>query len=141
MRYMVVVEKGPRNYSAFSPDVPGCVATGRTLEEITMLMREGIEYALEDMLEFGSPIPEPTSWTIVVKGYNVPITKTGNGYRAEPTDLPYVVAAADTPERVKALVRETIALHLCSYPSRKGPPEPTSQIVYVEVEAPEPVSA
>ncbi len=135
MRYMVVVEKPPRNYSAYSPDVPGCIATGATLEEVTTLVREALEFHLEARR---SP-PEPTSWAIEVKGYVVPITKTPNGYCAEPPDLYPIVAAADTRERVEALIRETIDTYLAWHCKR--PPEPTAQVIYVDVEAPQPVSA
>ena len=106
MRYLVVIEKGPRNYSAYSPDVPGCVATGRTLDDTTRSMREALEGHLEVMADYGEPAPEPTAWAISVRDYNVPIQKIAGGYRAEPPDLPDVVAAADTPERVESLVRD-----------------------------------
>ena len=139
MRYMVVIEKSPRNYGAFSPDVPGCIATGATLEEVTTLMREGIGYVLEEALQDGEPLPGPTSWAIDVKGYAVPISKTASGYRAEPPDMPFIVAAADTPEQVEALIRETIEDYLAWHCKR--PPGATAQIIYVEVEAPQPVSA
>jgi predicted RNase H-like HicB family nuclease len=60
MKYAIVIEKVPgSNYSAYVPDLPGCVATGETLEEITRLMREGIEFHLEGMREDGIPVPEP----------------------------------------------------------------------------------
>jgi len=139
MRYMVVIEKSPRNYGAFSPDVTGGVGIGKTVEEVTASVREGIEIILEDLVERGEPLPEPTSWAIDVKGYVVPISKTLNGYRAEPPDLPFIVAAADTRERVEALIRGTIETYLAWHCKR--PPEPTAQIVYVDVEAPQPVSA
>ena len=74
-----------------------------------------------------------------MKGYVVPITKTPHGYCAEPPDLYPVVAAADTRERVEALIRETIDTYLASHCKR--PPEPTAQVIYVDVEAPQPVSA
>jgi len=135
MRYMVVIEKSPRNYCAFSPDVLGCIAAADTLEETATLMREALEFHLEDC---GS-LPKPTSSAIDVKGYAVPITKTPNGYRAEPPDLPFIVAAADTRKRVEALARETIETYLAWHCKR--PPEPTAQIVYVDIEAPQPVSA
>ena len=135
MRYMVVIDKSPRNYCAGSPDVPGCIATGATLEETATLMREALEFHLEDC----DSLPKPTSWAIDVNGYAVPITKTPNGYRAEPPDLPFIVAAADTRKRVEALARETIETYLAWHCKR--PPEATAQIVYVDVEAPQPVSA
>ena len=139
MRYMVVIEKSPRNYGAFSPDVIGGVGIGKTVEEVTTSVREGIEIILEDLVERGEPLPEPTSWAIDVKGYVVPIAKTRNGYCAEPPDLYPVVAAADTRERVESLARETIETYLAWHCKR--PPEPTAQVVYVDVEAPQPVSA
>lgn len=61
MRYAIVVEKGPSNYSAYVPDLPGCVATGATLEEVESQMREAIEFHLDGMREEGLPIPEPSS--------------------------------------------------------------------------------
>ena len=139
MRYMVVIEKTPRNYGAYSPDVAGGVGIGKTLEEVTASAREGIEFILEDLVERGEPLPAPTSWAIEVKGYAVPITKTPNGYCAEPPDLFPVVAAADTRKRVEALVRETIENYLAWHCKR--PPEATAQIAYVDVEVPQSVSA
>ncbi|MDQ2898365.1 MAG: type II toxin-antitoxin system HicB family antitoxin [Acidobacteriota bacterium] len=62
MKYAIVIEKAPgSNYCAYVPDLPGCVATGDSLEEIQRLMREGIEFHLEGMREDGLPIPEPTT--------------------------------------------------------------------------------
>jgi predicted RNase H-like HicB family nuclease len=62
MKYAIVIEKVPgSNYSAYVPDLPGCVAAADTLEEIKQLMQEGIEFHLEGMREDGDPIPEPTT--------------------------------------------------------------------------------
>lgn len=61
MRYAMIIEKGERNYSAYLPDLPGCVATGKTVEEIKQRMREAVELHLRGMREDGLPIPEPTS--------------------------------------------------------------------------------
>ena len=134
MRYMVVIEKAPRNYSAYSPDVLGCIATGRTVEKVSTLMQEALEFHFED----GDPLPEPTASAIDVQGYAVPITKTPLGYRAEPPDFPHIVAGADTRERAEALIRETIADYLAWHCKR--PPAPTAQVIYVDVEAPAPVA-
>lgn len=60
-RYAIVVERGPNNFSAYVPDLPGCISTGRTLEEIERNIREAIELHLEGMAEDGDPIPEPTT--------------------------------------------------------------------------------
>ena len=61
MQYVVVIEKAEGNYSAYVPDLPGCVAVGETLEEIKQMIAEAIEFHLEGMLEDGLPIPKPTS--------------------------------------------------------------------------------
>ena len=61
MRYAVVIEKGERNYSAYVPDLPGCVSVGDTLEEVKVEIREAIEFHLEGMREDGFPIPKPSS--------------------------------------------------------------------------------
>jgi predicted RNase H-like HicB family nuclease len=57
----VVIEKAQGNYSAYVPDLPGCVSTGRTINEVERNIREAIEFHLEGMREVGEPIPEPTS--------------------------------------------------------------------------------
>ena len=62
-KYAVVIEKGPNNYSAFVPDLPGCITTGRTVREIEENIREAIELHLEGMREDSEPIPEPTTLT------------------------------------------------------------------------------
>ena len=133
MRYLVVIEKSPRNYSAYSLDVPGCVATGRTLDEVTQNMREALQGHLEVMADHGEPAPEPTAWAITIHGYNVPIEKTASGYRSEPPDLPDVVAAADTPERVESLIRDAIAWHLDAPPVRAKRPKPLAEVLQIEV--------
>jgi predicted RNase H-like HicB family nuclease len=61
MRYAVVIEKAENNYSAYVPDLPGCVATGATVEEIESEIREAIAFHLEGMREDGLPVPDPTS--------------------------------------------------------------------------------
>ena len=61
MRYAIVIEKAENNYAAYVPDLPGCIATGRTVEETEQLIREAIEFHLRGMREDGLPIPEPVS--------------------------------------------------------------------------------
>jgi predicted RNase H-like HicB family nuclease len=60
MQYAMIIEKGERNYSAYFPDLPGCIATGDTLDEIKQRMREALELQLHGMREDGLPIPEPS---------------------------------------------------------------------------------
>jgi len=59
MRYAVVIEKADGNYSAYAPDLPGCVATGRTREEVDTNIREAIRFHLDGLREDGLPIPQP----------------------------------------------------------------------------------
>jgi predicted RNase H-like HicB family nuclease len=60
-RYLILIEGGaPSNYSAWSPDLPGCVATGDTLEEVEREMRAAIAFHLEGLADGGDPIPEPS---------------------------------------------------------------------------------
>ena len=60
-KYLIVIEKTPNNFSAFSPDLPGCVATGATQTEVEKRMRVAIRMHLDGMREDGLAIPEPSS--------------------------------------------------------------------------------
>ena len=59
MKFPVVIEKGPSNYAAYVPDLPGCVATAGTRDAVARNIRGAIEFHLEGMREDGLPIPEP----------------------------------------------------------------------------------
>ena len=61
MRYAIVIEKADGNFSAYVPDLPGCVATGLTVEEVESHIREAIELHLKGLREDGTPIPPPSS--------------------------------------------------------------------------------
>ena len=61
MKYAVVIEKAEGNYSAYVPDLPGCVATGATVEEVENEIRDAIAFHIEGMREDGVDVPEPTS--------------------------------------------------------------------------------
>ena len=61
MRYAIVIEKAEGNFSAYVPDLPGCVATGATVAEVETEMREAISFHLAGMREEGLPIPTPSS--------------------------------------------------------------------------------
>lgn len=60
-RYAIVIEKASNNYAAYVPDLPGCVATGATVEETEQLLQEAIVIHLEGLREDGLSIPEPSS--------------------------------------------------------------------------------
>lgn len=59
LQYAVVYEAGPHNLSAYAPDLPGCVATGQSLDKIRQSMREAITLHLDLMREHGEPFPQP----------------------------------------------------------------------------------
>lgn len=62
MQYAVVIEKVPgSNYSAYVPDLPGCISTGDTLEEVKRNVQAAIEFHLDGMREDGDAVPEPTT--------------------------------------------------------------------------------
>ena len=58
-KYAVVYERSPNNYCAYAPELPGCVSTGRTWDEIREMIREAITFHLVDMAENGEPAPFP----------------------------------------------------------------------------------
>ena len=61
MKYLIVIEKTATGFSAYSPDLPGCVSTGATEEETERNMREAIEFHIDGLREEGYEVPPPTS--------------------------------------------------------------------------------
>ena len=66
MKYLIVIEQTGTGFSAFSPDLDGCVATGKTREEVEREMAEAIEFHLEGMREEGYEIPVPRTYSTYV---------------------------------------------------------------------------
>ena len=66
MKYTVIVEKGPANYGAYVPDLPGCVAVAETRDEVETLIQEALVFHLEGLAEDGETIPEPASTSIEI---------------------------------------------------------------------------
>jgi len=69
MKYLIVTEKTSTGYSAYSPDLEGCVATGSTSEEVVENMREAIKFHIEGLREEGYEIPEPRSSSTYIEVY------------------------------------------------------------------------
>ena len=67
MKYAVVFEKAPSNFAAYVPDLPGCVATGATREEVERNIREAIVFHIEGMRLEHLSIPEPSAWAETVE--------------------------------------------------------------------------
>lgn len=73
MRYAIAIEPGENNYSAYVPDVPGCVATGATVEEVTVEIRDALAAHLAVSAEYGESVPQPSTLVAYV---DVPIHAT-----------------------------------------------------------------
>ena len=58
--YLVIYERGKRNWSAYVPDLPGCIATGKTRRRVEQMIREAIEFHVEGLRLRGEPVPEPS---------------------------------------------------------------------------------
>ena len=63
MKYLIVIEKTGTGYSAYSPDLPGCVAAGATREEVEQLINESVRFHLDGLREEGEDIPEPSAYS------------------------------------------------------------------------------
>jgi predicted RNase H-like HicB family nuclease len=61
MRFAIVIEKAETNYSAYVPDLPGCVATGETVEDVEREIRDAIRFHIEGLRQDGLSVPRPTS--------------------------------------------------------------------------------
>ena len=61
MKYLVVIEEGATSYGAHVPDLPGCVAVGESKQEVMKLIREAIEFHIDDLKSAGEPVPSPSS--------------------------------------------------------------------------------
>lgn len=66
-RYALIIEPGPGNFSAYIPDLPGCICTGATPAEVERNMREALALHLDGLLEDGLPIPEPATYVAYVE--------------------------------------------------------------------------
>ena len=65
--YLIVIEPTKTGFSAYSPDLPGCLSTGRTQEEVEQNMREAISFHLDGLREEGQAVPEPHTYSAYVK--------------------------------------------------------------------------
>jgi len=62
-KYLVIFEKAGNNYSAYSPDIPGCIATGSIRDEVEKNIREAISFHIEGLVKDGLPLPKPAAFT------------------------------------------------------------------------------
>lgn len=66
MRYAVVIEQAKGNFSAYVPDLPGCIATGKTEQEVEREIRDAIRFHIDGLKEDGFPVPAPSSTAVFV---------------------------------------------------------------------------
>ena len=66
MQYTIVIEQTPRNFAAYVPDLPGCIATGGTRDDVIREIREAMAFHIESLRENGDPVPQPRSTAAVV---------------------------------------------------------------------------
>jgi len=98
--YLILIEGGPpSNYSAWSPDLPGCVATGDTLGEVEREMQEAIVFHLEGLAEEGAPVPEPSGPGVYVERKKRP-QPDGHGASRLPARATRVPGAERQPRRL-----------------------------------------
>ena len=87
LTYAVVIEQTPSNYAAYSPDVPGCVSTAKSWDEVLAMIREALTVHIELLMEDGDPVPEPTmSIDHAIAHHGDALTETGEASLAEYRD-------------------------------------------------------
>lgn len=74
-RFLVVIERADGNYSAYSPDLPGCVATGETREEAERNMHEALKMHVQGLLEDGLPVPQSNAFAEYIAIPSVPVRR------------------------------------------------------------------
>ncbi len=103
MKYVAVIERCPNNYSAYVPELPGCIAAADARDETIELIREGIGYHIEFMVEDGDPVPEPrmslteamVDYLSTGDGYSDPETGVYEKYDYEDTEVTFVMVEVE----------------------------------------------
>ncbi len=147
MKYTVVIGETPNNYSAYSPDVLGCVSVGKTPEEMREMIREALEFHFEGMEFDGDQIPIPSSVveTITIEGRNylAVYEKDLDGFCAYVPDfLPECEVTGGSVEEARQNLRKAVADYLAAM-ELKGEqlPEPSSWAETMEIPHPSEVPA
>ena len=85
----VVIEQIPNNYGAYAPDVPGCISTANTPDEMLAMIREALTFHIEALIDDGDPVPEPTmSIDAAIAYHSQALSDAEVGLLAEPGDAP-----------------------------------------------------
>ena len=147
MKYTIVFEKAPNNYAAFSPDIPGCVSTADTPEEMRLMIREAIEFHFECLQQDGEPVPTRSAWTETVtfagRKYIVVYEKDlGNFVAYVPDFLPECEVTGSSVEEVQRKLDVTTNTYFWLKKQRGEPlPEPSAWAETMDIAHPNEVPA
>lgn len=101
--YAVVFERSPNNYAAYAPDVPGCIATARTWDEMQVTMREALAFHFQGLAGKGEPIPEPSMSLCEAMAYHsAELAAAGEGDQAVETTFGAVDVEFEAPAATPA---------------------------------------
>ena len=102
LEFAVICAKGPRNYSAYVPDLPGCVFTASTWEELQETASRAIEFHIEGMLENGDPVPEaPMTFTQALDHHIRTLEEHGEPAHNSPTTVSTVAVDVEMPRTIQ----------------------------------------
>ncbi len=142
VKYTVIMGKAPDNYTAFSPDIPGCVSVADTQEEMRLMIREAIEFHFEGLEIEGYPLPAPAAWVERLEAagqeYVVVYERDPENYAAYVPDfLPECDVAGDSVEEVQQNLRQAVAEYLAAKERNGEPlPEPSAWAETMELAHP-----
>ena len=98
LRYAVVFERLPGNYGAYVPDLPGCISTGETWDEMQQMIREAISFHIEGMLEGGEPVPESRMSVQEAMSYHAGLLSENGGTGSE-SDTTIAMVEVEVPAK------------------------------------------
>lgn len=108
LRYMAVFEQTPNNYSAYVPDVPGCISTGKTWKKMQEMIVEAVTFHIEMMLEDGDPLPQPRmTLEDALLHHAEPISEEDHAIYAEMGESPELLSTTFMPIEVEIRIPET----------------------------------
>lgn len=95
LTYAVVIEQTPNNYAAYAPEVPGCISTAKTWDEMLAMIREALTVHIEFLIEDGDPVPEPVmSVDDAIAYHSEALAKADEKLPAEYGDAPATISTA-----------------------------------------------
>ena len=147
MKYTVIFEKSPNNYAAFSPDIPGCVSTADSPEEMRLMIREAIEFHFECLELDGELVPTPSAWTdtVILAGRKYVVVYENDSEQFVsyvPDFLPECEVTASSAEEVQRKLHQTASSFYWLKKQNGEPlPEPSAWAETMEIPHPSEVPA